>query len=77
MLFHSNVCPPTHHPHLAAAQTGKSQINLLYNNFVLFTHSQTVVASIQYMENSFKTETLHVATFQCVITAMETSGEFH
>ena len=25
---------------------------------------------------SLKTEALHVATFQCVITAMETSGEF-
>ena len=25
---------------------------------------------------SLKTGTLHVATFQCVITAMETSGEF-
>ena len=37
---------------------------------------RTVVPQVYSIRRiSLKTETLHVATFQCVITAMETSGE--
>ena len=36
----------------------------------------TVVQQVYSIRRiSLKTETLHVGTFQCVITAMETSGE--
>ena len=41
-----------------------------------YKYSDAVVPQVYRIQRiSLKTETLHVATFQCVITAMETSSE--